>query len=80
MSSQNAVLCGDTAWPADPAQYDPSTAYAGAQTMRAALGSRSALITVEGVGHGVPITGDCVGRTVENHFLSGALPPDTHCG
>ncbi|MET9489587.1 alpha/beta hydrolase [Nocardia sp. NPDC006630] len=132
VSSQDAVLCGDTAWPADPAQYaaavtgnlrrypltggspvdiwpcafwskplepavtisstgpakvllvnntgDPSTAYAGAQAMRAALGSRSALITVEGVGHGVPITGDCVGRTVENYFLSGALPPDTHCG
>ncbi|MCU1639878.1 MAG: TAP-like protein [Nocardia sp.] len=132
VSSQDAVLCGDTAWPADPAHYaaavtdnlrrypltggspvdiwpcaywsppleppvaisstgpakvllvnntgDPSTAYAGAQAMHSALGSRSALITVEGVGHGVPITGDCVGRTVENYFVSGVLPPDTHCG
>ncbi|GAA1904246.1 alpha/beta hydrolase [Streptomyces sodiiphilus] len=57
---------------------DPATPYAGAERMREELGEGvGVLLTLEGEGHGAYQGGaDCVGRAVDGHLLSGAVPPD----
>ena len=59
---------------------DPSTAYAGALESRDALGHRAELVSVQGIGHGVPLSNPCVGSDVTNFLLRGTLAThDTTC-
>jgi pimeloyl-ACP methyl ester carboxylesterase len=60
---------------------DPSTAYAGALESRLALGHRAQLVTVQAIGHGVPLTNPCVGADVDNFLLHDRLAThDVTCG
>ncbi|MET9529947.1 alpha/beta hydrolase [Streptomyces sp. NPDC006649] len=61
---------------------DPATPYSGALKMRAALGGRARLVTVDSGGHGSYLgTGnDCGDRTVTRFFTTGQRPEhDTEC-
>ncbi|MEX3104334.1 MULTISPECIES: alpha/beta hydrolase [unclassified Streptomyces] len=54
---------------------DPATPYAGALKLRAALGDRARMITVEGGGHGVYLgTHPCADRLVSRYLLTGERP------
>jgi pimeloyl-ACP methyl ester carboxylesterase len=62
---------------------DPNTPLSGARAMRAALGERSRLVTVDQGGHGSYLaTGNaCVNKIGTDFLLTGALPAsDTRCG
>jgi pimeloyl-ACP methyl ester carboxylesterase len=60
---------------------DPSTAYSGALRMRAALGSRAELTTVDDVGHGVDLTNPCTATRLTDFLLRDRLPAsDAACG
>ncbi|MDX2530519.1 alpha/beta hydrolase [Streptomyces europaeiscabiei] len=61
---------------------DPATPYSGALNLRAALGDRARLVTLESGGHGAYLgTGNACGdRTVTNFLLTGQRPErDTTC-
>lgn len=55
---------------------DPATPYANGVEMRAALGDRSRLVTVEQGGHGASYgeNNDCAKETVTNYFVAGTFP------
>ncbi|MFD7734230.1 alpha/beta hydrolase [Kitasatospora phosalacinea] len=55
---------------------DPATPYAGALGMRAALGQRARMVTVEGGNHGAydPATPSCAVRAADRFLATGALP------
>lgn len=60
---------------------DPSAAYSGALRMRAALGGRAELTTVDDVGHGVDLTNPCTATRLTDFLLRDQLPVrDTACG
>nr|CTQ94603.1 secreted hydrolase [Kibdelosporangium sp. MJ126-NF4] len=59
---------------------DPGTPLAGAELMRAALGRRAGLVTVDQGGHGVLTNRNACGRDAALRFLTGNQPPqDGHC-
>lgn len=61
---------------------DPATPYAGALKMRAALGDRARLVTVDGGGHGSYLANGnaCGDRAVTTFLTTGRRPhADTHC-
>ncbi|MET7990219.1 alpha/beta hydrolase [Amycolatopsis sp. NPDC005232] len=59
---------------------DPSTAYSGALRMRAALGHRAELTTIDDVGHGVDLTNACTAGRLTEFLLEDHLPGhDTTC-
>jgi pimeloyl-ACP methyl ester carboxylesterase len=54
---------------------DPATPYAGALKLRAALGDRARMVTVEGGGHGVYLgTHPCADRLVTRYLVTGERP------
>jgi len=60
---------------------DPATPYDGAAAMRAALGARSSLLSVETGGHFISFTGKnvCADGRVERFLLTGTLSADAFC-
>jgi hypothetical protein len=61
---------------------DPATPLVGAQEMRAALGQRAQLLTVDQGGHGASYgeSNECSKEAVTNYFVTGVLPSqDTTC-
>ncbi|WP_440074258.1 alpha/beta hydrolase [Streptosporangium sp. OZ121] len=53
---------------------DPSTSLAGARGLRAALGRRAVMITVDQGGHGVVGLGSCADEAMNSFLATGALP------
>jgi pimeloyl-ACP methyl ester carboxylesterase len=61
-------------------ERDPSAWYGGALQMRAALGQRATMVSVDAEGHGVNQDNPCVASTLTSFLLDGRLPKtDTRC-